>query len=509
MCRFVRRAIVLSFIAAGASSCTDKTPVGPTVSSESEARSAALGLAAHDVDALARGIALSLADPGLRLQLIEDMRASSLPRNALHLPSYFAGERGSRLLAAASTHSNLTTARILALTRASGDLELVMPRPMDRTEWDGGDEIVVQGTTLRMAERVHSGPEEAYTVHGEAVRFGVFSKPAFPFVVVRPMEWKLGVGPGARGRAETARAERAISSREEELARLMAGVERGPDVSLLEEDCDPRTAKTPCDDDSGAGGPYGLTLPSGHTYEYCVSPTSGAPDTDYDGVVNTCEYELAYAFRPRLATSSGDCDLGREPYWVVEKGPASITNSVRIFYALSYYYDCGYMGVGSHLGDSEFIWLDIVKQNGGWKLYGAMLSAHWHSEADESSYYTTGSFEYPWGWGTRPIVWVAKDKHANYRSQSVCNAGAYTADTCENGWPNADVEVLEWANLGNRRYRLLDGLLSRTGYDAARGVPLGGTEYYWTRQPFYGWFGPGSSAGAPYSDMFAWFAIGN
>lgn len=257
--------------------------------------------------------------------------------------------------------------------------------------------------------------------------------------------------------------------------------------------CDPLVSVEECpEEDPGGGGPLGF----GFTFRW-VDCTFGAAlndDFDNDGFSDGCERALAQEFRPRLMVTSTDGLLGRETYWAVDPTAAPGSNSVRIFYALGYYED------KDHIADSEFIFIDVESVAGSqlWATQQVFLSAHWHSFepnwGDRSDLIARGAYN---GWvddhfGGRPEVWVAKGKHANYRSKSVCNQSfpLLFSDQCGQAIldPGAtilaeDVEVLDSANLGSRGTPLIDCVASRVG-----GFAHPGTECFWTGDRFRGWY---------------------
>ena len=109
----------------------------------------------------------------------------------------------------------------------------------------------------------------------------------------------------------------------------------------------------------------------------------------------------------------------------------------------------------------------------------AFLSAHYLSGAWDSSEWVSGrDLEYDESDGYfHPYIWVAEGKHANYRSQWACDAGAMTADRCDDGRVEL-VEVVRERNLGNDIMPLIDEVRFN-----------GASEFYWTHAdlPFCGW----------------------
>ena len=93
---------------------------------------------------------------------------------------------------------------------------------------------------------------------------------------------------------------------------------------------------------------------------------------------------------------------------------------------------------------------------------------------------------YPWRLGGYPRSYVAQGKHANYATQSECNAGGlFGTDTCEsvNTWALVEAGVL--LNIGSRGTPWVDCVTSRNpGYEHYGSSRL---ECYWTTEDFRGW----------------------
>lgn len=100
---------------------------------------------------------------------------------------------------------------------------------------------------------------------------------------------------------------------------------------------------------------------------------AGIADADQDWLDDTCEFQLAYAFRPRLNFCAYEQCATREPYWAANYFPYQAV--IRVAYMFGYYMDCG---TGGHAGDSELIIVtaafDPVDQH--WKLQDLWTSAH-------------------------------------------------------------------------------------------------------------------------------------
>jgi hypothetical protein len=180
-------------------------------------------------------------------------------------------------------------------------------------------------------------------------------------------------------------------------------------------------------------------------------------------------------------------------------------------------------GCEAHRGDSEFIILEVTHLGlGHWVLSYATLSAHWGAMGDGTSRYAWSALQFPDTLQARPRIWVAEDKHANYRSQSVCDAGAYYTDTCDRnsdntGWGNSiepTSSLGPWSpyvmrNLGNSGVMVfVAGPVSRHLLDcttSSQAYP--GTECFWTGATFYGWQPPDDDGSTPYSTSMVYFGF--
>jgi hypothetical protein len=168
-------------------------------------------------------------------------------------------------------------------------------------------------------------------------------------------------------------------------------------------------------------------------------------------------------------------------------------------------------GVYAHQGDSEFIIIEAKPGNFStdpgqyWELAYITLSAHWQAPTDETARYSYDRLRFPGTDRGRPEVWVAEDKHANYRSQSVCDAGAMYADNCDNPLSyHLTLDVFPAANVGNSNfsggYHLIDCVESRKGF--------AGRECFWEPVNFHGWLSPRQGGGAgPYGTSLTHFGF--
>jgi hypothetical protein len=287
--------------------------------------------------------------------------------------------------------------------------------------------------------------------------------------------------------------------------------------------CDPYNPPEPYDapNDPSPGAP-GVWLGDAVSPATCFRTyNSAVSDRDSDALDDGCEYKLAKAFAPELRFHNRDECLGGDKYWAAKyfAGPGVI----RVAYLPAYYRDCGvpnefkafwlYLaGKNSHTGDSEFIMVE-AKFNAStrhWEFVRMFLSAHDGGPNERSSWVPAEYTIFPLRSKTYPAVYVARNKHANYRSESVCESdpfgGQITADICANDYKS---RFWVWEFNGNVGSRSVDYYPSGV---YKRGTFSGRKEYFYKQVRFNGWVNDGSAGGAsPYydflvSDKFEYYA---
>lgn len=197
------------------------------------------------------------------------------------------------------------------------------------------------------------------------------------------------------------------------------------------------------------------------TDDWCMS---NGGDGDQDGVDDLCEFLLAYTFRPLMRSYQLD-DVDGEPYWAMQRiaiaypFPLNQTldpNPYRIIYMLAYYDD---FGVGcnpfgcdhGHVGDSEFIILDVVYHapTEHWVAQVARPSAHWGGLNDRTIFIPQSQLQFEEHRGWYPTFYVSKSKHANFESRRACNADFTRADKCIIPFVSWRPEVTMYNNVGS------------------------------------------------------------
>lgn len=475
-------------------------------------------------DTLARGVALALGSGMIRQQVLDDLRDSPFANHAIDLASYLHGPRGHAVAAAIAQRIGIASDRLIAMASVRGGLQLSMPISSDRSKWSGSDSVVVRGTPFTLREEVAARHRTfGYTTHGDTASTPFLSPMPFALFVIGPEEHSFGSTPEATRNAAPKHARNTISTRDEELRASyvpptgsVAPVGGVTPYTMPVNPCD--TAATPCD--GGGGLTQGVYLPSYFTMASCV-PNAGAAipdasqDADHDGVQDQCEYEIAHSFRPQMRFMSNDCNTGREPYWAANYLPSSPVDGsgpvIQVFYAIGYHYDCGCPGMNNfpecspHYGDSEFIVMEMRPEGSDphlWLLQYATLSAHYGTQLNSTGTYWRGDLQYDNApLYTMPVVWVAEGKHGNYRSQSVCDAGAAYTDNCDNPLQQVWLDASTDENLGSSSFPLHDRVYSRDG-----GVYTG-QEHLWSTSNasgdgFLGWFPRSYGSGErPYGSL--------
>ena len=492
--RGTARITMLLGAAALVSACADDPGVvTPPLEPRAEA---AIAVQEIQLQSLARATALALADDRVRQSVLEDLRDSPFPQHRIHLRSYFSvGDLG----LAVARELGVNRAGIAAALAGLPDLELLMRLKLDRARWSGTPDVVVIATTRTASAMAQDLFLTAFATDGSARELHAYSEHAFPALVIARAGVGWGDDPEARRRAAPRQARNTVSTRAEEFPVTILGDE----IPCFDEFGNP----IPCDEPPPPNPMASYRLASGYAMSDCY-PGSALPagsDLDADGVLDNCEYEVAYRFRPYLSLSPNDAARFREPYWAVKYEGGAL----RIFYALAYYEDAGSAtgGFSAHPGDSEFIILTVQNTwSNVWEVWSVTMSAHWNTFGDSSETLGWGDSRWTWpdGQRGRPLVWVAKNKHANYVSRYVCDAGAYYFDTCDDnifqkGSQADEVAVLgnSTANIGNYWIQTKNCVGSRMGWP--------GIECLWTDSWFDGWqnAAPGEGAGGYINSLWA------
>lgn len=261
-----------------------------------------------------------------------------------------------------------------------------------------------------------------------------------------------------------------------------------------------------------SGEAPGIWLGNGVTPSACFNGIQiRRGDAERDGLADACEFALARAFAPYMQFDHGEalvkfpdgtnrhCAEG-EPYWAAKLFDEF--GVVNIVYMMAYYKDCGeaFIPFDAHSGDSELIRLSVVYNNATqhWELTQAYLSAHAGTRTDASVYAGPSELEYPIRDRAFPKIWVARNKHANYRSFADCENGpdfpAPNTDSCDE-----DLRYLQ------ARFPVRAGRNVQVGMCVPSLFIPTSTRCEWFMRvpvPFSGWLG-GSDVSSPYPTLLS------
>lgn len=423
----------------------------------------------------------------MRQKVLEAMRDSPFPEHGLHLQSYLASAEGRPLLESAARELGTSPGELLGRVEDRPALQLFMPNSYQRGTWEGEGPVAVAATAA-LEDAVASGTVPAWTSGGEAVGISLSERLRLPTLAVFPARHDFGDDAAARLRGAQER-DRPTVGRKGALP-----VHRGenrPDGGGGAE------LELQAVADGGGFAPGEGDLNDWMDWSSCRVASN---DYDDDGLVDSCESALAQSFRPRLVFAAGEQLESRETYWAVRVQDFS-ERRVFIFYALSYHDDSG------HIGDSEWIQLRIVFENGRWKLNYADYSAHFQGLNDKSATYGYWNLDFVGNrLRGRPVAYVADGKHANYNSISECDSHLDTIDDCNWGFAQpAGADATR--NLGNNHgsTTVLEDCVGSEGSASDGHSTSFGMECYWTDRNFRGWHGTSTGA-MPYAEVLEYFA---
>jgi hypothetical protein len=136
----------------------------------------------------ARRVALALRNPALRHQIRSSLAASRFREHKLELQQLLRGN-GRQLLTAVARESGDSETQVDADLNASGSLEIYLPLPNQRLEWNGTDDILV-ATALRDGDT-----PVAFDIRGRRQLLDRTTPPAGPVLAVLPAETDFTVDP--------------------------------------------------------------------------------------------------------------------------------------------------------------------------------------------------------------------------------------------------------------------------------------------------------------------------
>ncbi len=229
-------------------------------------------------------------------------------------------------------------------------------------------------------------------------------------------------------------------------------------------------------------------------------------DSDNDWLDDECEYQLAKAFAPVFAMSPSDGCPGGEPYWAAKYFPngfAGWGDFVRIAYMPAYYRDCGKL---PHAGDSEFLMVGVHfnPTTRHWEVRDAYMSAHAGTPNDASDYIRDRTLlDYPVRSLAYLRVWIARNKHGNYRTRNDCNNRALIDDNCSDNQNKGRLRIHKSRNAGSRFVdKFPNGVISENPQWSLSGKK----EYFYTPVRFGGWQ-PAATGASPYRDFLGYYVF--
>jgi hypothetical protein len=157
---------------------------GPLLSSALQSRADSV-LAVRRV---ARTLAMSLADPKVRAGFFRAFRESRVPEGKLQMQRFLRG-RGALLARGVEQLNHLRSGELDNALRSVEDLELYLPVPQDRANWQGTADVLVAGFIETDAQlRQGSGLVIAYDIQGAEVTIPYNAPTSRPVIVLTNTE---------------------------------------------------------------------------------------------------------------------------------------------------------------------------------------------------------------------------------------------------------------------------------------------------------------------------------
>jgi hypothetical protein len=150
------------------------------------------------IHAVARELALALADRRVRADLLAALKRSRVHEGKLHLQK-FLKHRGASWGARVSEVRGHGPTAWRDAVNSLGGLEMYLPVDAHRASWKGTDDILVLGEVRDEAVLRQAGGYTAYDVQGNSYQFAINSPPTRPVLSLVPQETSFS----ADGEAET------------------------------------------------------------------------------------------------------------------------------------------------------------------------------------------------------------------------------------------------------------------------------------------------------------------
>lgn len=169
--------------------CADRDlPTAPPVPTDAPAPQT---LAMAPRERLAQRLAVTLADPAVRADLLRRLQASRAPEGKVQFQALAQLESGA-LIARLAARSGASVSELLADLAAAKGLELYLPVEAHRANWTG-DEAILVGTIGRDGDT-----PVAFTTDGERRRLDPDRPPTTPVLALVPQEFDFTGGRPAR-----------------------------------------------------------------------------------------------------------------------------------------------------------------------------------------------------------------------------------------------------------------------------------------------------------------------
>lgn len=240
---------------------TQKSPVAPEDGSLHQVVSY-YRTSADGADQLGKALAQAMRYANVRSDLRDAMRSSRITEHKLNLQRYVASPSGARLIAGAAEVTGTTIGELKAIISGLPRMDLYVPIRQHRLTWQATADVVF-ATTMDVNAKVLN----AYSPSGNRVIVDATeADPEFTVILLAPAERT-----SRRIRPQADVPGRVIQDEEDgdlsgsmvwtdskgmrrivELADLLGGGDVG-----ISSECDPRTAKEPCDEGDGGGGGSG------------------------------------------------------------------------------------------------------------------------------------------------------------------------------------------------------------------------------------------------------------
>lgn len=177
-----RRILPSILLVAAAAACTDGSE--PTALS-----SPPQGISAADasIQELARGVASAMADPTVRADVRDAMRASLLVQHRLVFRDYVASPQAQRFVGALAKALGTDAAGVRTLATRLPDVDFFVPAREDRRTWEATASFAVAG----LVQMPEDGTMPAFAPHGERVEvaFGRV-QPGTAILQISPAEFR-------------------------------------------------------------------------------------------------------------------------------------------------------------------------------------------------------------------------------------------------------------------------------------------------------------------------------